>query len=632
MASQRTRKVEVLRVVSRVIAILIMSVAFVAIAQTTGAGQRSAQNVGVSAQLSSASQSPSIHFANAVPYHTGGGLPFSPIVVADVNGDGKPDLVVANECAAPYCTTGSVGVLLGNGDGTFQPVTAFDSGGESFSLAVADVNNDGKPDIVVLNTCDGCDNSLLSVLLGNGEGTFQAPVSYSSGGALPIYGASVAIADLNGDGKPDLIATNRDTAGVLLGNGDGTFQAAVNYSTGGYDPVSLVVGDLNGDGKLDLVVANRGSSSVSVLLGNGDGTFQTPISYSSGGEYPQSVAIADVNGDGKLDLVVANGCRIGKCPNGEVSVLLGNGDGTFQSPSSFNSVVGYAYSVAVQDLNGDGKPDLVVASGCPPYPPYYYDVCAYTGHVSVLVGNGDGTFQAPVSYNPGGEYPQSVAIADVNADTKPDLFVTNICGFENCAPSVGVLLNDFTATTTIKVTSSLNPSFVNQAVTFTASITSNPPVPDGQIVTFYDDAKTIGTGSIKGGVSTFSTSSLTFGNQTIKAQYSGDLYHKASSGLIVQVVDRYPTSTTFTSSLNPSIYGQAVTFTAAVAGTYGVTPTGQVAFTWGGIYNIGSAKLNSSGVATLTRSCPWRIWISSNSRPTSSDLRKPQPNSKASIA
>ena len=285
-----------------------------------------------------------LSFANAVAYSSGGQMPFS-VVVADVNGDSKPDLVVANWCAtnSPYQCTGNgsgiVGVLLGNGDGTFQTAVPYSSGGiRAYSMAVADVNGDGKPDIVVANGAAVVANGtgVVSVLLGNGDGTFQTAVPYSSG----AYGGavSVAVADVNGDGKPDLLVldyanaaygTTSSTVGVLLGNGDGTFQSAVTYDSGGLYGTSLAVVDVNGDGKPDLLVTNDGCDTncigtVGVLLGNGNGTFQTAVTYASGGE-AWSVAAADVNGDGKPDLLVAN--------NGSatVSVLLGNGNGTFQT-------------------------------------------------------------------------------------------------------------------------------------------------------------------------------------------------------------------------------------------------------------------------------------------------------------
>src|SRR5271168_1437278 len=163
---------------------------------------------------------------------------------------------------------------------------------------------------------------------------------------------SVAAADLNNDGNMDLVTAdqcntncNNGVVSVFLGNGDGTFQSAASYNSGGQSALSVAIGDVNGDGKLDLVVANNCASnnncnngSVSVLLGNGDGTFQSAVAYGSGGQESISVAIADVNGDAKLDVIVANGCAgNNNCNNGSVSVLLGNGDGTFQTAVAYNS-------------------------------------------------------------------------------------------------------------------------------------------------------------------------------------------------------------------------------------------------------------------------------------------------------
>jgi hypothetical protein len=260
------------------------------------------------------------------------------VAVADLNGDGKPDLVVGNNCSDANCD-GSVGVLLGNGDGTFQPVATYPTGGSfAFAIAVADVNGDGKPDVLVLTYVKSVNVNSVGVLLGNGDGTFQPAVTYNSGGLFP---SSVAVADLNGDGNPDLVVENGQccgtgvaTVGVLLGDGNGIFQPVVTYKSGrGTNGTSIAVADVNGDGKLDIVastssVDNNGANKglVSLRLGNGDGTFQSEQTYSSGGFLTNSVAIADVNGDGEPDLVVANICADDTvfCKRSSVGVLLNN--------------------------------------------------------------------------------------------------------------------------------------------------------------------------------------------------------------------------------------------------------------------------------------------------------------------
>ena len=197
--------------------------------------------------------------------------------------------------------------------------------------------------------------------MGNGNGTFQTAQNFDTGGMLS---AAVVVGDFNRDGKLDLAVASESSASVsvLMGNGDGTFQTARNFAVGG-SPVSLAVGDFNGDSKLDLATANVFSDTVSVLLGNGDGTFQTAQVLAAGGG-PNSVAVGDFNGDGKLDLAVANQFVGITGQNGNVSVLFGNGNGTFQSPQSFAAGAEPA-SVVVGDFNGDGKPDLAVAS-CKP--------------------------------------------------------------------------------------------------------------------------------------------------------------------------------------------------------------------------------------------------------------------------
>ncbi len=270
-------------------------------------------------------------FQSPVLYGSGGNYPLS-IAVADVNGDGKLDIVVANY--ENFAGTGIIGVLLGNGDGTFQPAVAYGGAGLQGAtwVAVADLNGDGKPDLAVAYQCEPyCYSSAaVGVLLGNGDGTFQPAVIYPSGG---VFSYSVAVADVNGDGIPDLVVANSNSlpctsggicgpdgaVGVLLGNGDGTFQAAVAYDSGGDGASSVAVADVNGDGKPDLLAAIGNSGTVSLLLGNGDGTFQTAAAYTSGFPGPDSVAVGDLTGEGRLDLVAG-----GRDP-GMVDVLLNNG-------------------------------------------------------------------------------------------------------------------------------------------------------------------------------------------------------------------------------------------------------------------------------------------------------------------
>jgi len=324
------------------------------------------------------------------------------VVVADLNGDGRPDIVTANKFG------NSVSTLLGNGDGTFQNAQTFGVGSSPHSVAVADVNGDGKPDIITANRYD----NTVSVLLGNGDGTFQKARTYAVG-SEPF---SVAVADLNGDGRPDIVTANYldNTVSVLLGNGDGTFQNAKTFAVGS-EPFSVAVADLTGDGKPDIITANSGDNTVSVLLGNGDGTFQKARTFAVG-LTPQSVAVADVNGDGKPDIVTAN---IG---DNTVSVLLGNGDGTFQKARTFAVGMG-PDAVSVTDVNGDGKPDIITANNA-------------DGTVSVLLGNGDGTFQKAQTYAVGSA-PHSMTVADVNGDGRPDIITAN-----NGDDTVSVLLGN----------------------------------------------------------------------------------------------------------------------------------------------------------------------------------------------
>jgi uncharacterized membrane protein len=383
-----------------------------------------------------------------------------------VNGDGNLDLIVANEEQSKNDSQGSISVMLGKGDGKFHAPVNYSSGGESaYSITVADVNGDGKLDLVVANGCFGsdCSTGSVSVLLGNGDGTFKKAKTYRSG-AASVFGAHVAVGDLNGDGKLDLAVANTGSVccsaglvGVLLGNGDGTFKKAKTYSTGGFDAIGWVaIADLNGDKKPDLVVANYcatecsyppAEGSVGVLLGKGNGTFEAVKTYPSGGDGTVSVAVADLNKDGKPDILVAS-CGPEACgpgsPGGNVGVLIGNGNGTFKPVVNYPAA-NSPFNVVAADMNGDGKLDIVVSNWGTP------NASTNHGAVTVLLGKGNGTFQPMQTFPSGGAEAPSVAVADVNKDGRPDIVLACVADSLNQSSTgvVTVLINNTKSATSL---------------------------------------------------------------------------------------------------------------------------------------------------------------------------------------
>ncbi|HZU29428.1 MAG TPA: FG-GAP-like repeat-containing protein, partial [Bryobacteraceae bacterium] len=400
----------------------------------------------------------------------------SSVLVADFNGDGKPDVLKLNSDA----TEQSFNVLLGKGDGTFAgsapntpgagkctapgPAITCDAGGIAVFGVIGDFNGDGKPDLAISLQSGGG----VNVFLGNGDGTFSAPVNYSVPNAYRL-----AVADFDGDGISDLVVTEVSGAvsgavQVLLGNGDGTFLSPSTAATTGGGPVGVAVGDFNQDGRPDIATVNAAVGTVSVLLGNGDGTFGSSTDQTVG-TFPEDIVVGHFASATNLDIAVVNGS------DGTVSVLPGNGNGTFQQQmvSSIASGAGPA-SLAVGDFNGDGTSDLAVANQS-------------VDSVSILLGNGDGSFQNPVnSALDSGSAPNSIAVGDFNADGHTDLVVNNsgaasVAVLQATIPSMSKTAGDnqstnvgtqFATNLQVKVLDSSSNPVPNIAVTFTPPATA----------------------------------------------------------------------------------------------------------------------------------------------------------------
>jgi hypothetical protein len=384
-------------------------------------------------------------FAPATDYAAGDG-PVS-VAIGDLNGDGKPDLATANL----YGRT--LAVLLNRGDGTFEPRRGRRAHGDVRAIAIGDLNGDGQADTVTASS----DASRVSVRLNRGDGSFEARRDYSVLGAV-----AVEIGDVNGDGEPDVATANRtSTVAVFLNRGNGRLRRARHYRTG-LEPVSVALGDVNGDGRQDFVTANLEANSVSVLLGRGNGRFEARRDHPVG-RSPAAVSIGDLSSDGRPDIVSAN------LDANTVSVLLNGGNGNFRVGNDYRAG-GDPRSLAIGDVDGDGKPDLVTVN-------------AESSTASVLINGGDGRFQPARDYATG-RHAVSVAIGDLNGDGRSDLATAN---FDD--DTVSVLL----ATTTVFCTA---PDVIGSGLTSATQAIEDAHCRVGTIGHAYSDS--VEAGSVMG--------------------------------------------------------------------------------------------------------------------------------------
>jgi hypothetical protein len=342
------------------------------------------------------------------------------IAIGDLNGDARLDLAVAH--GSLEHPVRAVSVLLNGGGGRFGAARAYATGKEgdqrgAWSVAIGDLNGDGAKDLATANP----GGRSVSILLNRGDGAFAASVTYPIG----RQAWDVAIVDLNGDGRNDIVTANPNTVSVLRGNGDGTFQDKLEYTTGRpSDNWALVVGDLNGDGKQDLATANHKRSAVTVLINSGNG-FEPSQDYATK-LGPRSIAIGDMDDDGDPDLVTVNGTSGSTGWIDSISVLRNRGNGSFRRSISWRSCdeddpdcIDYAdlmfASLAIRDLNGDGKADVATVNTEEDAPV-----------VSVFVNRGNGSLLPRLTYGQqtgkfAGIGARAMAIGDVNRDGLPDL-------------------------------------------------------------------------------------------------------------------------------------------------------------------------------------------------------------------
>jgi hypothetical protein len=475
---------------------------------------------------------------------------------ADLDGDGNVDLFLGSTGNGAYFPDENQGAysqaIMSNGTGTAQgaPILSGfgNKGTQTRGIATGDFNGDGKLDLLGAESA----NNGIAVYIGDGKGDLTAGTVSPAPTSGPIIGV-----DFNGDTKLDAIGADLTTSAIYtaVGNGDGTFQTVVEYPTPQF-PVDIQAMDLNGDGKPDIVALGYNTpydtspgSGMYYFKNNGDGTFATAVNLDTTLTSPTNLAIADVNGDGKADLIVAEAGNTFASPPapGDVRLYLGNGDGTFQAPTVVLPSV-FTAGLVVSDVNGDGKLDISTQT---------YSSDLSSGNIVVLLGNGDGTFQAAKSTTiPDPFGLTNLAVAELHGDGKPDIVSTACCGATNGYIFAGN--GDGTFQTGVLLHLAVSPAYV---VTADLSGTGIPDLVFG----------------VNGG--TIPTAILLLNSP-------------------VSVVGS--TTTALTVSPNPAVVGQNVTLSAEVTGTGSAAPTGNVNFL-DGTTQLGSDAL-SAGMATYSTS------------------------------